>query len=47
MNVDSYSIILLVKGMKGHDEDGQEHIDHLEEDSGDGQLASGDYLELI
>lgn len=33
--------------IKGHAEDEQEHFDHLEEGSGDGQLASGDYLGFI
>uniref|UniRef100_A0A3B4UFU8 Kazal-type serine protease inhibitor domain-containing protein 1-like n=2 Tax=Seriola dumerili TaxID=41447 RepID=A0A3B4UFU8_SERDU len=35
------------KVMKGHVEEEEEYFDHLEEGSGDGQLASGDYLALI
>ncbi|XP_044023897.1 kazal-type serine protease inhibitor domain-containing protein 1-like [Siniperca chuatsi] len=37
----------VVKVMKGHGEEEQEHFDHLEEGRDDGQLASGDYLGLI
>lgn len=33
--------------MKGHVEEEEKPFDHLEEGSGDGQLASGDYLALI
>ncbi|XP_071327462.1 kazal-type serine protease inhibitor domain-containing protein 1-like isoform X2 [Trachinotus anak] len=35
------------KVTKGHVEEEEEYFDHLEEGSGDGQLASGDYLALI
>ncbi|XP_044231863.1 kazal-type serine protease inhibitor domain-containing protein 1-like [Thunnus albacares] len=37
----------VVEVMKGHVEEEKERFDHLEEGSGDGQLASGDYLALI
>ncbi|GAA6229758.1 kazal-type serine protease inhibitor domain-containing protein 1-like [Lates japonicus] len=37
----------VVEVMKGKAEEAEEHVDHLKEGSGDGQLASGDYLALI